>query len=244
MQHQAVIAIEQFGETSVWRKGECLIRMAALTVQSYAPRLSEPFCESAMALWEKPKRKRRFWLLLLAVVGLCFAVAFILAKVFFPGPKPPTGHSRVRNPLPIREATTQKVHLYFMSRNGRHLQAEDRRIEAKDTSSAIEAIVEALLEGPQDSRLASTIPAGAQLLHLFVTNDGTAYVDFTQELSSLHPGGVGAEQLTVYAIVNSIVMNLDSVERVRLLIEGKPAATLSGHLDISHAKMANLLIVR
>ncbi len=197
-----------------------------------------------MTLWEKSKRKGRFWLLLFAVIGFSFGVAFTLAKVFLPGAKHPSDHSRARDPLPMRAATTRKVHIYFADRNGRHLQAEERRIEAKDTPSAIEAIVEALLEGPQNSKLVSTIPAGTQLLHLFVSADGTAYVDFTQELSRLHPAGVTAERLTLYAIVNSLVLNIESVERVQLLLEGKPAPTLTGHLDIRHAKMANLLIVR
>jgi len=50
--------------------------------------------------------------------------------------------------------------------------------------------------------------------------------------------------MTVYAIVNSLVLNLDAVERVLLLLEGEPEATLAGHIDIRHAKIANLLIVR
>jgi hypothetical protein len=69
-------------------------------------------------------------------------------------------------------------------------------------------------------------------------------VDFNPELSLLHPGGVTAERLTIFAIVNSLVLNLDAVERVQLLLEGKPAPTLAGHLDIRLARTANLLIVR
>jgi germination protein M len=197
-----------------------------------------------MASWTKSKRNRRLWLLLFAAIGLGFIVALALTKTFSPGSEPPAGQSRVRDAVALQAATTRKVHLYFASRNGRYLQAEERRIEVKDTVSAIEAIVVALLEGPEDSKLVSTIPATTQLLNLFLTDDGTAYVNFTQELSRLHPGGVTAERLTFYAIVNSLVLNLDSVERVQLLIEGKPAPTLSGHLDIRHPMMGNLLIVR
>jgi len=115
---------------------------------------------------------------------------------------------------------------------------------AEDAISAIEAIMTALLEGPDDPKLVSTIPAGSRLLHVFVTDDGTAYLDFNLELPRLHPGGVTAERLTLYAIVNSIVLNLEDVERVQLLFEGKAVSTLAGHLDISQAKTANLLIVR
>jgi spore germination protein GerM len=197
-----------------------------------------------MNSWRTTKRKRRLWLLLVAAVALGFAAAFFLGKYFFSAPESTTPHSKIRDSVPVQAASTRKVHLYFASRKGRFLQAEERKIQATDTGSAIEAIVSALLEGPEDAELVSTIPAGSKLLHTFITDDGTAYVDFNPELYLLHPGGVTAERLTIYAIVNSIVLNLDSVERVQLLLEGKPAPTLAGHLDIRLARTANLLIVR
>jgi spore germination protein GerM len=190
------------------------------------------------------KRKGRFWLLLLVAIGLGFGAAFYLGKVFFPRPESVSSSLRVRDAIPVREAITRKVHLYFADRKGNYLQAEERKIVAEDTISAIEAIITALFEGPDNPKLVSTIPAGSRLLHIFVTDDGTAYLDFASELSRLHPGGVTAERLTLYAIVNSLVLNLEQVERVQLLFEGKPASTLSGHLDIRQAKTANLLIVR
>ena len=197
-----------------------------------------------MSSWRTTKRKRRLWLLLVAAVALGFAAAFFLGKHFFSSPESTTPHSKIRDSVPVQAASTRKVHLYFASRKGRFLQAEERKIQATDTGSAIEAIVSALLEGPEDAKLVSTIPTGSKLLHTFITDDGTAYVDFNSELSLLHPGGVTAERLTIYAIVNSLVLNLDSVERVQLLLEGKPASTLAGHLDIRIARTANLLIVR
>jgi len=190
------------------------------------------------------KRKGRFWLLLVFAIVLGFGASFFLGKLFLPRPESVSLSSRVSDPTSVREAITRKVHLYFADRKGNYLQAEERKILAEDTISAIEAIIAALLEGPDDPKLVSTIPAGSRLLHIFVTDDGTAYLDFNSELSRLHPGGITAERLTLYSIVNSLVLNLEKVERVQLLFEGKPASTLSGHLDIRQAKTANLLIVR
>ena len=197
-----------------------------------------------MRLRETSKRKRRIWLLLFIATALGFAAALSLGKLFFPPSESVTPRTRVGDSITAGTTSSRKVHLYFADRKGRHLQAEERKIEAKDTDSAIRAIIGALLQGPDDSKLVSTIPTGSKLLHTFVTEDGTAYVDFNPELSSLHPGGVTAERLTLYSIVNSLVLNLETVERVQLLLEGKPASTLSGHLDILHPKTANLLIVR
>lgn len=190
------------------------------------------------------KRKGRFWLLLVVAIVLGFGASFFLGKLFLPRSESVSPSSRVSDSSSVREAITRKVHLYFADRKGNYLQAEERKILAGDTTSAIEAIIAALLEGPDDPKLVSTIPAGSRLLHIFVTDDGTAYLDFSSELSRLHPGGITAERLTLYTIVNSLVLNLEEVERVQLLFEGKPASTLSGHLDIRQAKTANLLIVR
>ena len=190
------------------------------------------------------KRKGRFWLLLVVAIVLGFGASFFLGKLLLPRSESVRVSSRVSDPTSVREAITRKVHLYFADRKGNYLQAEERKILAEDTISAIEAIIAALLEGPDDPKLVSTIPAGSRLLHIFVTDDGTAYLDFSSELSRLHPGGITAERLTLYSIVNSLVLNLEKVERVQLLFEGKPASTLSGHLDIRQAKTANLLIVR
>jgi spore germination protein GerM len=175
-----------------------------------------------MRSWRTTKRKRRLWLFLVAAVALGFAAAFLLGKHFFSTPGSTTPHSKIRNSAPVQAASTRKVHLYFASRKGRFLHAEERKIQATDTGSAIEAIVSALLEGPEDANLVSTIPAGSKLLHTFITDDGTAYVDFNSELSLLHPGGITAERLTIYAIVNSLVLNLDSVERVHFDLLGRP----------------------
>jgi spore germination protein GerM len=190
------------------------------------------------------KRKGRFWLLLIVAIVLGFGASFFFGKLFLSRSESVSPSSRVSDSISVREAITRKVHLYFADRKGNYLQAEERKILAEDTISAIEAIIAALLEGPDDPKLVSTIPAGSRLLHIFVTEDGTAYLDFSSELSRLHPGGITAERLTLYTIVNSLVLNLEQVERVQLLFEGKPASTLSGHLDIRQAKTANLLIVR
>jgi spore germination protein GerM len=190
------------------------------------------------------KRKGRFWLLLVVAIVLGFGASFFVGKLFLPRSESVSPSLRVSDSISVREAITRKVHLYFADRKGNYLQAEERKILAKDTISAIEAIIAALLEGPDDPKLVSTIPAGSRLLHIFVTDDGTAYLDFSSELSRLHPGGITAERLTLYTIVDSLVLNLEQVERVQLLFEGKPASTLSGHLDIRQAKTANLLIVR
>jgi hypothetical protein len=57
-------------------------------------------------------------------------------------------------------------------------------------------------------------------------------VDLSPEVSSGHPGGSLNELLTVYAIVNAVSANLPATRRVQILIGGKEADTLAGHVDL------------
>jgi germination protein M len=69
-------------------------------------------------------------------------------------------------------------------------------------------------------------------------------VDLRTDVSSRHPGGTQAELLTVYAIVNSLTTNLQGVQRVQLLIDGKEADSLAGHVDVRRPLERDTSLVR
>ena len=56
--------------------------------------------------------------------------------------------------------------------------------------------------------------------------------DFSSELVSGFPGGSASELLAVYAVVNSIGLNVPEIRRVGVLVDGRPLDTLAGHLDL------------
>ena len=89
-----------------------------------------------------------------------------------------------------------------------------------------------------------TIPADTTLLALYVTQDRTAYVDLAQTITDQHPGGVKSELLTIYSIVNSLILNIPQIDAVKILIQGREAMTLAGHIDIRFPFKANLLLIR
>jgi spore germination protein GerM len=93
------------------------------------------------------------------------------------------------------------------------------------------ALVMAQLE-PAAAPLISVIPAGTTLRAFYVTEQGDAFVDLSAEASTGHPGGSFTELLTVQAIVNAVTANLPSIQRVQILIDGKEADTLAGHVDL------------
>ncbi len=136
------------------------------------------------------------------------------------------------------------VHLYFARRNSFFLSAEQRSVLHQNNPPGLaHAIVSALIKGPQKG-LMNTIPAGTRLNALYITPDGTCYVDLSAAVTKNHPGGSKSELLTVYSMVNSLVLNVPEVEDVQILIDGNEAPTLAGHIDMQLPFKANMLLIR
>ena len=90
----------------------------------------------------------------------------------------------------------------------------------------------------------SVVPEGTMLRAFYVTDRGDAFVDLSSEASSRHPGGSSTELLTVYAIVNAVTANLPTIQRVQILIDGREADTLAGHVDLRRPLQQDLSLVR
>ena len=103
-------------------------------------------------------------------------------------------------------------------------------------------IVSAQLEKPMPPHV-PVIPEGTTLRAFYVTESGDAFVDLSTEVSSRHPGGSSAELLTVYAVVNAVTANLSTVRRVQILIDGREADTLAGHIDLRSPLARDVSIV-
>jgi outer membrane lipoprotein-sorting protein len=135
------------------------------------------------------------------------------------------GEKIVRRAAP-KEGT---VELYFMEvtntsfKMGKETRTFDGRPGARE-------LVEELLKGPEDKKLSRIIPEGTRLLDLRVEN-GIAYADFSGEITA---AGYGAE--TEGVLINSIVWTLtqlEEIEAVQILVEGKVVDTVGGHYSVS-----------
>ena len=90
---------------------------------------------------------------------------------------------------------TLGVRLFFPARESGLLTSESRTLTLHEGDSAVEAIMSALMEGPQ-----------------------------TESLSPLLPEGLEAQQLLVRGLVNSLC-SANGVDRVQLLLDGQVAAS-------------------
>lgn len=136
------------------------------------------------------------------------------------------------------------LHLYFSDRDNSFLIAEERSTSHQDNPVRMGSlIIDELLEGP-GKHLIRTIPQQTTLRAFYLMADGMVVVDLSREIKEHHPGGAKSELMTIYSIVNSLILNIPEIKAVKLLIEGREAATLAGHIDLRSPFKANMLYVR
>jgi spore germination protein GerM len=140
--------------------------------------------------------------------------------------------------------TFRSVTLYFPSAYGNALVGEPHEIfETASPGDRAKQILSDILAGPNDPDALRAVPQGIRLRQVFVMADGVAYADFSSELARRMGGGSTEEILAVYSIINSLVLNIEEVERVGILLDGKPCETLNGHIDLRRPLPANLRLL-
>ena len=126
----------------------------------------------------------------------------------------------------------EDLNLWFASRQEDALVLERRRVPPSQTPvDRVKASLQELIAGPKGNAL-RTVPAEVNIREVFIDDQGTAYVDFSEALSRTHPGGPWAEMLTLRSIMQTLVANVPEIKRVQILIEGREVETLAGHMDI------------
>lgn len=146
--------------------------------------------------------------------------------------------SRLSDKKPIR--------LYFANDSNTKLKLEIRYVPASEVKKSVNnhagIIVKELINGPKNSDLKQTIPKGTKLRSSVKIKDKVATVDLSKEFVDKHPGGMPAEQLTIFSIVNSLTQIKD-IEKVRFLINGKSREAYKGNFkfDISFSPDPKLI---
>jgi hypothetical protein len=145
---------------------------------------------------------------------------------------------------PAADTMRRTVHLYFSGPDHSCLTAETRELNDPGNPAELgKSIVQALIDGPRETS-GRTLPASTVVRDVYVTDNGTAYVDFEGGVVEDHPGGVQMEFISIYSVVNSLVLNLEEISAVKLLIGGRESETLVGHIDLRFPFKANILLIK
>jgi hypothetical protein len=193
-----------------------------------------------------------------AVITLIGCAAVVFAVVLFTGlsrllsrPAPDTAAVDPVVAPPAPPAATApavpkiKATLYFASEDGLHLVPTEREVPlAEGAVAQARSILEAQLSAEAPPPFVSTIPKGALLRGIFVSERNEVFVDLDPAIRTAHPGGTLQELMTVYTIVNAVLTNLPNLQQVQILIGGQEADTLAGHVDLRRPLRKNESLIQ
>lgn len=181
---------------------------------------------------------RRQWIagLVTAILAVVFAVALMTAlDRLLTQPTPADPSTAAPPPTPAEAPAVPKIKatLFFASEDGWHLVPVEREVPlAEGAVAQARAVLEAQLSAEAPAPLISTIPKGATLRGIFVSDRNEVFVDLDPVIRTSHPGGTQQELMTVYTIVNTLLTNLPGLQEVQILIGGQEVDTLAGHVDL------------
>ncbi len=125
-----------------------------------------------------------------------------------------------------------RLTLFFPGTEDPALRAEERDItKPSGPGAALRAIFGELQKGPTRAGLIAALPANIQLRNAFLLPEGEAVLDLAVD-AGLSFGS--EEELTIVAsLVDTTLQNVADTTRVRILVNGEPAETLGGHVDLT-----------
>jgi hypothetical protein len=139
----------------------------------------------------------------------------------------------------LKKKQKQLVVIYFSDPQERFLMPEKRYVYIEnDSAQKAREITKALLDGSKTG-LINTFPTGVALKDVKVNDEGTAFINFSKNLTKLHPGGSTAEMATIYSLTNSVTENVSSIKKVKILVDGKELPSIKGHISTQKAFAPN-----
>lgn len=183
---------------------------------------------------------RRTKIMLLVIVPVLVIGSLYLRSLvrwaFFERRRPPDTVARAQLDQAALQASAgpaQSVTLYFPVYAEGKLRGESRAMAmATDPADRIRQIVLALIEGPKQGA-GSALSASAEVRGVFLSSDGTVYLDLSRNATGDFNPGIESETLAIYSVVDSLAANLPEVKRVQFLVQGQEVDTLDGHADLT-----------
>lgn len=174
---------------------------------------------------DRKKKKSTRIIYLAAIIGGAVVVLALFFVILFNALFPPVDMEA------LKKKEKSVVNIYFSDPQERLLVKEKRYIyKEEDAAAQAREIVKALLDGSKTGQV-DTFPAGVALTDIRVGKDGLASVSFSRRLVEAHPGGSTAEMATIYSLTHTLTANIPEIKAVQILVEGKPVASIKGHIS-------------
>jgi len=174
--------------------------------------------------------------LLFGVVVIIFAVAAaagVYVWSLMGGPGVPQNAEVPAQRVPIQPSRTDEtlmITLYFPS-DGMLAPASAAVRRQPDGQSQAREILAAMLGDPRTAQTA--LLKDVRLREIYLDAAGTAYVDLATAPQKEIRASAGEELAAIYAIVNTLMQNIEEIKHIRVLLDGREVQTLAGHIDLT-----------
>ena len=102
-------------------------------------------------------------------------------------------------------------------------------------------IVHVLIAQWQEKNSTHPIANDADVKEVFLLgNNKTAVVDVNGAFADEHRSGVMVEELTMASLARTLGANIDGLQQVKVIVDGRERETLAGHADLSEFYSTNL----
>lgn len=117
-----------------------------------------------------------------------------------------------------------------------------KRPACPEEPACLEDLLLALSENPGTGSFPLfALPNGPPAINI---DGATATINFSRETVQHLPGGVQSERLVLAALANTLAVNYPQVQQLSIEIDGVPAETLKGHIDLSTPFAPDFSLVR
>lgn len=133
------------------------------------------------------------------------------------------------------KVSSRTITLFFESPEG--LVPEQRTLPLPESdAAALSLVAKELLKGSANESIPRPLPEDSVIRAAYLLPEGLAVVDVGgPTLAGGWNTGSHGEMIAVYSLVQTIVSNFPSVQRVRILVNGQPEQTLAGHIEIDRS---------
>lgn len=135
---------------------------------------------------------------------------------------------------PPASGPTETVTLYVADEEAGILRARTAQIPLPGgRQQRAEELLRSLLRIYQQPGADHPLSPSADILSIYLVDPGAAVIDLNASFADQHRSGILSEQLTVNSLIETLALNVPGIQRVNILVEGKPRETLAGHADLT-----------
>ena len=117
------------------------------------------------------------------------------------------------------EVRTLRARLFFVNEKTDALAYESRTLQLHEGQTKAAAVLDALLEGPENAGLQPVLPEGTEVVSVRVDNE-VCYVSLSKEFLENIPEGLQQQKNVVYSLVKTLC-SLSDIQAVQIAVEGE-----------------------